>query len=193
MNPLKIIFAGTPEFSLPTLNALFHSSHVIVAVYTQPDRPAGRGRKLTASPVKEFAVKNNLPLYQPITLRDAEQQKILQAYNADVMVVVAYGLLLPVAVLQTPRFGCINIHPSLLPRWRGAAPIQRTLMAGDRETAVCIMQMNAGLDTGPVLARQHYPIPGNMDAGALHDALSSLGARLTLQVLEKLPGITPQP
>lgn len=121
MNPLKIIFAGTPEFSLPTLNALFNSQHPIVAVYTQPDRPAGRGRKLTASPVKEFALKNNLPVYQPATLRDAEQQKILQDYNADVMVVVAYGLLLPVVVLQAPRFGCINIHPSLLPRWRGAA------------------------------------------------------------------------
>jgi methionyl-tRNA formyltransferase len=186
MKPLKIIFAGTPEFSLPALKALFHSVHTIAAVYTQPDRPAGRGRKLTASPVKQFAQENNLPVYQPETLRDEAQQKILQGLNADVMVVVAYGLLLPPAVLAMPRFGCINIHPSLLPRWRGAAPIQRTILAGDEMTGVTIMQMEAGLDSGPMLFQQASPLATDETSDSLHARLSAQGAIDLLHTLQLL-------
>jgi methionyl-tRNA formyltransferase len=186
MKPLKIIFAGTPEFSLPALKALFHSVYTIAAVYTQPDRPAGRGRKLTASPVKQFAQENNLPVYQPETLRDEAQQKILQGLNADVMVVVAYGLLLPPAVLAMPRFGCINIHPSLLPRWRGAAPIQRTILAGDEMTGVTIMQMEAGLDSGPMLFQQASPLATDETSDSLHARLSAQGAIDLLHTLQLL-------
>lgn len=131
---MRIIFAGTPEFSLSALNALLDSEHTVIAVYTQPDRPAGRGRKLKASPIKERALEEDIPLFQPATLRDEDEQKTLQALNADLMVVVAYGLILPIEVLEAPRFGCLNIHASLLPRWRGAAPIQRAILAGDAES-----------------------------------------------------------
>jgi methionyl-tRNA formyltransferase len=140
---LKIVFAGTPEFAARALEELLQSQHQVVAVYTQPDRPKGRGLKLTPSPVKQLAIANNLPVYQPANLKDESDQQTLASFNADVMVVAAYGLLLPSAVLNIPRLGCINIHPSLLPRWRGAAPIQRTIHAGDSKTAVTIMQMEA--------------------------------------------------
>ncbi|MGL6251851.1 MAG: methionyl-tRNA formyltransferase, partial [Billgrantia desiderata] len=149
--PLRIIFAGTPDFAAASLAALLQSQHQVIAVYTQPDRPAGRGRKLTASPVKSLAIEHGLPVLQPETLKSAEVQGELAAFEADLMVVVAYGLILPQAVLDTPRLGCLNVHASLLPHWRGAAPIQRAIEAGDSESGVTIMQMDAGLDTGDML------------------------------------------
>lgn len=175
---MKIIFAGTPEFSLPTLQWLLSSQHPLVAVYTQPDRPAGRGRKLTASPVRQLAEKNNIQVYQPVKLDNDDVLSDLRRLAPDLMVVVAYGLLLPPAVLTLPRLGCINIHASLLPRWRGAAPIQRAIIAGDPETGVSLMQMEAGLDCGPVLASQRCAIHPNETSGQLHDRLASLGAGL---------------
>lgn len=184
--PLNIIFAGTPEFSVPPLAALLESEHKITAVYTQPDRPAGRGRKLTASPVKELALEQSIPVYQPKNFRDESDLSQLEALSADLMVVVAYGLLLPQRVLDAPRLGCINIHASLLPRWRGAAPIQRSILAGDEETGITIMQMEAGLDTGPMLLKKSCPIGPKDTGGSLHDSLSSLGAKA---LLEALPGI----
>ncbi len=184
---LKIIFAGTPEFAAVALNALLEEGrHEIRAVYTQPDRPAGRGRKLRASPVKEMALAHGLPLRQPSTLKEPEQQRSLRELGADLMVVVAYGLLLPPPVLDAPRLGCINIHASLLPRWRGAAPIQRAILAGDRETGVSIMQMDEGLDTGPVLHRVATPIRPGDTAGTLHDRLASLGAQALLDTLDRI-------
>ncbi len=149
MNKLKLIFAGTPDFAARHLAALLSSDHEVVAVYTQPDKPAGRGQKLTASPVKELALAHDLPVYQPVSLRKEEAQTELAALGADLMVVVAYGLILPKAVLDTPRLGCINVHGSLLPRWRGAAPIQRSIWAGDAETGVTIMQMDVGWIPAP--------------------------------------------
>ncbi len=184
---LKIIFAGTPEFAAVALNALLEEGrHEIRAVYTQPDRPAGRGRKLRASPVKEMALAHGLLLRQPSTLKEPEQQRSLRELGADLMVVVAYGLLLPPPVLDAPRLGCINIHASLLPRWRGAAPIQRAILAGDRETGVSIMQMDEGLDTGPVLHRVATPIHPGDTAGTLHDRLASLGAQALLDTLDRI-------
>ncbi len=181
---LKIIFAGTPEFAVVALNALLENGeHEICAVYTQPDRPAGRGRKLKASPVKEVALAHRLPLYQPATLKDPQQQRLLREMQVDLMVVVAYGLLLPRPVLNAPRFGCINIHASLLPRWRGAAPIQRAILAGDTETGVSIMQMDEGLDTGPVFYQLATPIEPRDTAKTLHDRLAILGARALLDTL----------
>lgn len=156
--PLNIIFAGTPEFSVPPLAALLESEHKITAVYTQPDRPAGRGRKLTASPVKALALEQSIPVYQPKNFKDESDLAQLEELNADLMVVVAYGLLLPQRVLDAPRLGCINIHASLLPRWRGAAPIQRSILAGDEKTGITIMQMEAGLDTGPMLLKKAVPL-----------------------------------
>lgn len=156
--PLKLIFAGTPAFSAIHLNALIDSEHQLLAVYTQPDRPAGRGKKLQASPVKEAAAAAKIPVYQPHTLRDPQEQARLAALGADVMIVVAYGLILPTAVLQAPRLGCLNVHASLLPRWRGAAPIQRAIEAGDSETGITIMQMDEGLDTGAMLATASCPL-----------------------------------
>ncbi|MBT8007008.1 MAG: methionyl-tRNA formyltransferase, partial [Gammaproteobacteria bacterium] len=144
---MRILFAGTPEFSVSALDALLASEHEVVGVYTQPDRPAGRGRKLKASPVKERAVEADIPVFQPVTLRDSEEQQRLQALNPELMIVVAYGLILPKVVLDTPSYGCLNIHASLLPRWRGAAPIQRAILSGDAESGVTIMQMDEGLDT----------------------------------------------
>jgi methionyl-tRNA formyltransferase len=183
---LKIIFAGTPEFSAVALQALLNSPHEIVAVYTQPDRPAGRGRQLTASPVKALALQNNLPVFQPLTLRDAAEQKILADHNADVMVVAAYGLILPAEVLQVPTWGCYNIHTSLLPKWRGAAPIQRAILAGENATGVTIIKMDEGLDTGPMLLKKDCAIGPNDTSVTLHDRLATLGADAMLTVLSDL-------
>jgi len=180
---LKVIFAGTPDFAAVSLNALLETNqHEICAVYTQPDRPAGRGRRMKASPVKTVALGYGLPVYQPVSLKDPEQQQ-LRALQADLMVVVAYGLLLPLPILDAPRLGCINVHASLLPRWRGAAPVQRAILAGDSETGVTIMQMDEGLDTGPELYRLATPIHENDTAGVLHDRLASLGAQALLDAL----------
>lgn len=192
---LKIIFAGTPDFAATSLQALLKSEHEIVSVYTQPDRPSGRGRKLTASPVKALALEHNLSVMQPASLRDEQIQHELAAWDADLMVVVAYGLILPQAVLDTPHHGCINVHASLLPRWRGAAPIQRAILAGDSETGVTIMQMDAGLDTGDMLHIGSCPIISTDTAQTLHDKLAKLGAEALLQTLDQLLAgtITPKP
>jgi methionyl-tRNA formyltransferase len=185
-DPLKIIFAGTPEFAATALSSLLTTSHQVVAVYTQPDRPAGRGRKLQPSPVKKLALEHGIEVRQPAKLKEPADQAALGELGADLMVVVAYGLLLPQAVLDAPRLGCINIHASLLPRWRGAAPIQRAILAGDDESGVTIMQMEAGLDTGPMLHILKTPILRDDTGGSLHDRLAELGARA---VLESLAGI----
>ncbi|MGD8587474.1 MAG: methionyl-tRNA formyltransferase [Chromatiales bacterium] len=181
--PLKIVFAGTPEFAAEALQGLLLSEHQVVAVYAQPDRPAGRGRKLVYGPVKQLAIAHRIPVHQPKSLKDKAEQAKLAELEADLMVVAAYGLLLPQVVLDTPRLGCINIHASLLPRWRGAAPIQRAILAGDQETGITIMQMEAGLDTGPMLYRVKCPIQADDTGGSLHDRLASLGAEALLQVL----------
>ena len=182
----RIVFAGTPDFSLPPLRALLDSPHDVVAVYTQPDRPAGRGRKIRYSPVKELAVDAGLPVCQPPTLRDAGAVAELAAFEPDLMVVVAYGLLLPQPVLDAPRLGCVNIHASVLPRWRGAAPIQRAVLAGDDQSGVTIMRMEAGLDTGPMYLVERTPIAGDETGGSLHDRLAELGA---VALMKALPGI----
>lgn len=184
--PLNVIFAGTPDFAAEALKALLQSRHQVVAVYTQPDRPAGRGRKLTPSPVKQLALENGIEVYQPLSLKDTEAQQQLVALDADVMVVVAYGLLLPVPVLEAPALGCINIHASLLPRWRGAAPIQRAILAGDAETGVTIMQMDEGLDTGDMLLKRVCPIERDDTAQVLHDRLARIGAEAAIEVLDQL-------
>lgn len=183
---LRVVFAGTPEFAVPALKALAQSRHPVVAVYTQPDRPAGRGRKLTASAVKSAAQRLDLPIEQPATLKDAAIAQSLEAYAPDVMVVVAYGLILPQAVLELPPKGCVNVHASLLPRWRGAAPIERALLAGERETGISIMRMEAGLDTGPVFARFPIVICSDDTAGGLRDRLAALGARAIVEVIESI-------
>ena len=187
----NIIFAGTPAFAATALEALLHSPHQIKAVYTQPDRPAGRGQKLTASPVKQLALQHQLPIHQPVSLRDEKEQAILKELNADLMIVVAYGLILPKAVLQAPHLGCINIHASLLPRWRGAAPIQRAIFAGDEKTGITIMQMDEGLDTGPMLDKVECRIESQDTSESLHDRLALLGAKEIIQVLEKLNSFSP--
>lgn len=186
MPSLKIIFAGTPDFAASALSALIDSEHDVVAVYTQPDRPAGRGRKLHASPVKELAVEHNIPVLQPENLKQSEAQEKLRTFNADVMVVAAYGLILPQVVLDIPRLGCLNIHASLLPRWRGAAPIQRAIAAGDKESGITIMQMNAGLDTGDILQISPCPITEKDNGGDLHDRLAEIGATAILETLNIL-------
>jgi len=191
MPSLKIIFAGTPDFAASALLALIKSEHEIVAVYTQPDRPAGRGRKLRASPVKELALQHNIPVLQPENLKDCETQNTLRNFNADVMVVAAYGLILPQVVLDMPRRGCLNIHASLLPRWRGAAPIQRAIAAGDQESGITIMQMNAGLDTGDILSLTSCAINDTDTGGDLHDRLAEIGANAILKTLSELDNITP--
>jgi methionyl-tRNA formyltransferase len=188
----RILFAGTPEFSVAPLQALLDSEHDVVGVYTQPDRPAGRGRKLTPSPVKQLALAYQLPIEQPESLKTTDAQAILASYQADLMVVVAYGLLLPPAVLATPKLGCLNIHASLLPRWRGAAPIQRAIAAGDRVTGITIMQMDAGLDTGAMLYKAELNIQANDTAQTLHDKLAPLGAEALLTTLAQLPNLTPE-
>jgi len=183
---MKIIFAGTPEFSVASLATLLDSEHQVVAVYTQPDRPAGRGRKLTASPVKLLALEHKIPVYQPTSLKGETEQVELESLQADLMVVVAYGLLLPKPVLEAPRLGCVNVHASLLPRWRGAAPIQRAILAGDTESGVTIMQMDEGLDTGGMLLPRSCPIGPEDTAADLHDRLALLGAQA---LRDALPGI----
>ncbi|MEQ9873257.1 methionyl-tRNA formyltransferase [Pectobacterium brasiliense] len=183
---LRIIFAGTPDFAARHLDALLSSGHEVVGVFTQPDRPAGRGNKLTPSPVKILAEQHSIPVFQPKSLRPEENQAMVQALNADVMVVVAYGLILPQPVLSMPRLGCINVHGSLLPLWRGAAPIQRALWAGDSETGVTIMQMDVGLDTGAMLHKISCPILPQDTSAMLYDKLAELGPRGLLETLEQL-------
>ena len=185
---MRLIFAGTPAFAATVLKALLAQPYPVVAVYTQPDRPAGRGRRPRASAVKQLAAGLGIPVEQPRSLRGPGPQQTLAAYDADVMIVAAYGLLLPATVLGTPRLGCINVHASLLPRWRGAAPIQHAILAGDRETGVSVMQMDAGLDTGPVLCRTAFPIRDDDTGGSLHDALAQLGAGTMVETLAALGG-----
>jgi methionyl-tRNA formyltransferase len=190
---MRIIFMGTPEFSVPVLDALVAAGHDIAAVYTQPPRPAGRGKKDRPQAVHLRALALGLPVRHPFSLRNAEAQAEFTDLNADIAVVVAYGLILPQAVLDAPRLGCLNIHASLLPRWRGAAPIHRAIMAGDAQTGVCIMQMEAGLDTGPVLLREATDIAPDDTTGALHNRLSNMGALLVVAALDRLPDLTAEP
>lgn len=180
---LKIVFAGTPEFAAVALKALLSSAHDVVGVLTQPDRPAGRGRKLTPSAVKLMAQEASVPVFQPVSLKTTEALAEFKALNADVLVVAAYGLILPKAVLEVPPLGCLNIHGSLLPRWRGAAPIHRAILAGDAETGVCIMQMDEGLDTGDVLLEKRTPIGIEESVAQLHDRLATMGAQMLLEAL----------
>ncbi len=194
MQPLKLVFAGTPDFALPCLRTVLSGPDALLAVYTQPDRPAGRGRQLAPSPVKQLALAHGIEVRQPASLRDADAQAALRALQPDLMIVVAYGLLLPQAVLDIPRFGCWNVHASLLPRWRGAAPIQRAIEAGDIESGVCLMQMEKGLDTGPVLLSLATPIAPDETGGSLHDRLAALGAEVLGDGLKLLrAGLRPAP
>ncbi len=194
---LRIVFMGTPDFSVPTLKAISEAQHEIVAVYSQPPRPAGRGMHEQKSPVHKFAEETGAPVLTPRTLRDATAQEAFRAHGADAAIVVAYGLILPRAILEAPRFGCFNLHASALPRWRGAAPIQRAVMAGDAETAASIMRMDEGLDTGPVCARSPIAIGAEMTAGELHDLMAARGAALMVEALAALEknalACTPQP
>ena len=186
MKSLNIIFAGTPDFAAQHLQAILNSQHNVIAVYTQPDKPAGRGKKLQASPVKQLAEQNNIPVYQPKSLRKEETQSELKALNADVMVVVAYGLILPKAVLDAPRLGCLNVHGSILPRWRGAAPIQRSIWAGDAQTGVTIMQMDEGLDTGDMLHKVYCGILPTETSTSLYNKLAELAPSALIDVLDNL-------
>ncbi|UWR48720.1 methionyl-tRNA formyltransferase [Phaeobacter inhibens] len=188
---MRIVFMGTPDFSVPVLDALVEAGHDIAAVYCQPPRPAGRGKKDRPTPVHARAEALGFEVRHPVSLKDAQQQAEFAALNADVAVVVAYGLILPQAVLDAPRQGCLNIHASLLPRWRGAAPIHRAIMGGDAQTGVCIMQMEAGLDTGPVLMREATDIGAEETTAQLHDRLSEMGAELIVQALTQLTNLTP--
>ncbi|MEK6746971.1 MAG: methionyl-tRNA formyltransferase [Pseudomonadota bacterium] len=191
-HPLSIVFMGTPTFALPVIEAIQSSKHKIIAVYTQPPRPSGRGQKETPSPVHQFALEHNLPVYTPTSLKSVEEQSKFAAHKADIAVVIAYGLLLPKAILEAYPHGCINVHPSLLPRWRGAAPIQRTIMAGDKKTAIIIMKMDEGLDTGDMLLTEHIDIPDATNAGELHDLLSGKAAPLIMKVLDEINSLTSQ-
>lgn len=190
---MRIIFMGTPDFSVSVLDALVQAGHEVAAVYSQPPRPAGRGKKDRPSPVQARAEALGLEVRHPVSLKTAEAQADFAALEADIAVVVAYGLLLPQAILDAPELGCLNIHASLLPRWRGAAPIHRAIMAGDAETGVCIMQMEAGLDTGPVLLRRKLGIGAEETTALLHDRLSRLGASAIVEALDQLPDLTPVP
>ncbi|MFT7135009.1 MAG: methionyl-tRNA formyltransferase, partial [Akkermansiaceae bacterium] len=190
---MRVIFMGTPDFSVPVLDALVLAGHDVVCVYCQPPRPAGRGKKDRASPVQARAEALGLPVRHPVSLKTPEAQAEFAALDADIAVVVAYGLILPQVILDAPAQGCLNIHASLLPRWRGAAPIHRAIMAGDAETGVCIMQMEAGLDTGPVILREATPIGATETTIQLHDRLSEMGARLIVDALAKLPDLVPEP
>jgi methionyl-tRNA formyltransferase len=195
---LRLVFAGTPDFAVPGLRACLDAGVEVAAVYTQPDRPAGRGRKLLPSPVKQAALAAGIPVEQPESLQSPDAQRRLRSYAPDLMVVIAYGLILPRAVLAIPRLGCWNLHASLLPRWRGAAPIQRAILAGDAETGVCLMQMEAGLDTGPVLLREATPIRADDTGGSLHDRLAGIGALVLTEGLRcaaanERQRATPQP
>ncbi len=189
---MRVIFMGTPDFSVPVLDALVDAGHDVVAVYSQPPRPAGRGKKDRPSPVQARAEALGLPVHHPVSVRNEDAQAVFASHNADIAVVVAYGLILPQVILDTPTHGCLNIHASLLPRWRGAAPIHRAIMAGDAATGVCIMQMEAGLDTGPVLLRQATPIAPAETTGQLHERLSAMGAALVVEALDRLPELTPE-
>jgi methionyl-tRNA formyltransferase len=189
---LNIIFAGTPEFSCVALQNLLQSTHKVIAVFTQPDRPSGRGRKLTASPVKEIAHIHDIPVDQPVNFRAPEEQEIVQDLKADIMIVVAYGILLPKTILEAPRLGCLNIHASLLPYYRGAAPIQRAILAGDKKTGVTIMQMDTGLDTGPMLYKMECDISETDTSQTLHDRLAILGGEALLYTLENLHTLKPE-
>ncbi len=184
--PLRLVFAGTPEFSVPPLERLLAGPDALLAAYTQPDRPAGRGRQLQPSPVKQRALQGGIEVRQPLNFKDAEERARLAALQPDLMIVVAYGLILPQKVLDIPRFGCWNLHASLLPRWRGAAPIQRAVEAGDAETGVDLMQMERGLDTGPVLLERRTPIQADDTGGSLHDRLAVIGAELLVDGLARL-------
>jgi methionyl-tRNA formyltransferase len=183
---LRVAFAGTPDFALAAFNSVVASRHTLVGVLTQPDRPKGRGRQLAASPVKLAAVERQIPVSQPVTLKTEADRAALASWRPDVLVVVAYGLILPRAALELPRLGCVNIHGSLLPRWRGAAPIQRAILAGDAETGVCIMRMDVGLDTGPVYLERRTAISRQDTGGSLHDRLAALGAAAVVEVLDQL-------
>ena len=190
---MRIVFMGTPEFSVPVLEALVAAGHDVVCVYCQPPRPAGRGKKPRPTPVQARAEAMGLPVRHPVSLKDPQEQADFASLSADVAVVVAYGLILPQAILNAPEHGCLNIHASLLPRWRGAAPIHRAVMAGDAETGICIMQMDAGLDTGPVLLREATVIGDLETTGDLHDRLSEIGAALVVEALTQLGSLTPEP
>lgn len=190
---LRIIFAGTPDFAAAHLQALIDSRHDVIAVYSQPDRPAGRGKKLKASPVKELALEHDIPVYQPINFKQTEDQQQLAELNADLMVVVAYGLLLPKVILDTPKYGCINVHGSILPRWRGAAPIQRAIEAGDTVSGVTIMQMDIGLDTGDMLLKAECDITPTTTTASLHDNLIEVGCPALLETLEQIASGKLQP
>ena len=189
---MKVIFMGTPDFAVPVLEAL-DENYEVIAVYTQPPRPAGKGYKLTQSPVHQKAEELGIPVYTPTSLKKEEEQKVFAELNADVAVVCAYGLILPKAILEAPQKGCINVHASLLPRWRGAAPIQRSIQAGDKESGVTIMQMDVGLDTGDMLMKESCPITADTTGQILHDALSEIGARLIVRTLADNPTPIPQP
>ncbi|WP_167644532.1 methionyl-tRNA formyltransferase [Mameliella alba] len=190
---MRVVFMGTPDFSVPVLDALHAAGHDIACVYCQPPRPAGRGKKDRPTPVHQRALALGLPVRHPERLKSPEDQAAFADLNVDVAVVVAYGLILPQPVLDAPKHGCLNIHASLLPRWRGAAPIHRAIMAGDPETGVCIMQMEAGLDTGPVLLREATPIGATETTGELHDRLSRMGAQLITQALDRIDDLVPEP
>jgi len=193
MGALRIVFMGTPAFAAVALKALVNAGHEVIAVYSQPPRPKGRGMETQKSPVHMLAEEQGIPVRSPTSLRSAEEATAFAALQADVAVVAAYGLILPKTVLATPRHGCLNIHASLLPRWRGAAPIQRAIMAGDARTGVTIMQMEEGLDTGPMLLKEELAIGAGLNAGMLHDALAEIGARLICQALDRLPELKPVP
>ena len=190
---MRIVFMGSPDYSVPVLDALIDAGHDIACVYCQPPRPAGRGKKDRQTPVHARAAALNLPVRHPTSLKSSQAQAEFEALRADIAVVVAYGLILPQPILDAPTHGCLNIHASLLPRWRGAAPIHRAILAGDAQPGVCIMQMEAGLDTGPVVLRQDTPILPTDTTGSLHDRLAKLGATLILTALDQTPGLTPQP
>ena len=189
---LRVVFAGTPDFAAKHLNALIDSQHEVIAVYSQPDRPAGRGKKLQASPVKLLAEQHNIAVYQPETLKASDAQATLAELNADIMVVVAYGLILPKAVLDMPKLGCINVHGSLLPKWRGAAPIQRSIWAGDSESGVTIMQMDEGLDTGAMLSKHTVPIESSETSASLYEKLADTGPEALIFTLDNLNDLTPE-
>lgn len=193
MTSLNIVFAGTPEFALPSVKTIAQSQHRLMAVYTQPDRPAGRGRKLQASPIKTWAIEQNIPVFQPLNFKSQESIDKLRALRPDVMVVIAYGLILPQAVLDIPKLGCVNVHASLLPAWRGASPIQQAVLHGDTVSGVTIMQMDAGMDTGPALATVECPIESNDTAGTLHDKLAKISATPLIETLDKLAAGTSKP
>lgn len=182
---LKVVFAGTPEFAKPVLEVLLKSEHQVIAVYTRPDRPAGRGQKLHASPIKELALRYALPIYQPESLRDEQDLQHMRDLAPDVIVVVGYGMLLPEAVLQIPRFGCINVHPSLLPRWRGSTPVQSAILAGDTKTGVAVMQLDKGMDSGDILNMIETPVGDDETSGELYERLFKLGADLLLKTLDQ--------